>query len=619
MSIHSGPRRLANTAAAAWRIVWTAAPREILAVIGLQAAAAITLAVQLVLGKELLAGVTAPGGLHSLSAYSPLLLGLAASMIAAGGVGAVLGELRPVLIELIRRDLEEKIIAVVAGVDIEQLDDPRFHDGHQRAMEAFVDRPWDLMNGIVAAIGAVLSTAAIGVVLLPINPWLLPIALLGAAPLGLASLRNSRVLYARYREIAAVDRQRSYFRDVLTTPRSAAEVRLFGAEEFLLPKYRDAFDRRVQMMRELGRERARRSVLVRVGFAVFGIGLIAVLIQLTGAGTLTIAEAGLAIVVVQQLMNQLRAAASSIESMNESSLFLPDLTAFLATPVAPARIAHESAPTAEDGGSGGESGETPRARTGAVVQQPGSLRVRNVDFGYPGTDRTVLHDVYLEINRGEVVALVGPNGAGKSTLVKLLCGLYAPSAGAVTVEWGGGDERAVSRPELQRLVTAVFQDFGRYALTGRDNIALGEHSRAGEDEALRRAATEAGIASVLARLPMGYDTMLSREFEGGTDLSVGQWQRIALARALFRSAPFMVLDEPTASSDAINERAFLDNLRRTCGDRGILLITHRLSTARRADRAYVIADGRIVESGTHDELSAGGGLYSDLNRLSEGL
>jgi len=604
MSIISGTRRLAGTAAAAWRIVWAAARREVAVAMLLQVLAAAALALQLLLGKEVLALLTESGEVPGLLPFVPSLLGLAAATIVATGAAAV-GERQAVLVELIRRDLEEKIIRVVVGVDIEQLEDPAFHDRHQRATTAFVDRPWTLVNSIVAAMGAAFGIAAIAAVLLPINPWLLPAALVGALPLGWAMLQNSRLLYEQYRALAVADRRRGYFRDILTTPRTAAEVRLFSAEAFFLPRYRDLYDARVRTIRALSAERARRMVLVRVGFAVFGVGIIATLIHFTSLGTFTLAEAGLALVVVQELLNQLRAAASSAASVHESSLFLPDLTAFLATPVA-------------EGGRGAEAAAPGEARLGRSGDAR-ALRVENMTFAYPGTSRTVLHDVTITVGCGEVVALVGPNGAGKSTLAKLLCGLYPPTGGVVGVEDPGGGLRALARPELRGLVTAVFQDFGRYALTARENIQLGEFSRAADDEAVRDAAGQAGIAETLDRLPDGYDTMLSREFAGGTDLSVGQWQRIALARALYRRAPFMVLDEPTAASDASNERAFLDNLRRSCGDRGILLITHRLSTARRADRAYVMEGGRIVEAGTHAELTGKGGRYADLNRLHDGL
>jgi ATP-binding cassette subfamily B protein len=592
-------RRLGGTVASAWRIIWIAAPKNLQITIGLQALAAAALAVQLFLGKELLAALTGPDRVQGLSAYMPMLFGLAVAMIVATAANAVVTEQRMILTELIQRHLEERIISVVVGVDIEQLDDPQFHDRHQRAMAAFEDRPWALMNGIVSAVGAVMSIAAIGAVLIPINPWLVPAALLAALPLGWATLRNSRQLYARYRELAVLDRRRGYVRDVLTTPRSAAEVRLFGAEGFFLPLYRSLYDARVRTLQALSRERARRLVTVHVGFALFGVGIVAALIQLTVAGVFTLAEAGLAIVVVQQLLNQLRVANSSAASIHESSLFLPDLTSFLETPASEKR--------------------TPPAAEGRSTD-PHSLALQNVSFAYPGTQRMVLHDISIHVDAGEVVALVGPNGAGKSTLVKLLCGLYAPTSGNVASS-GADGLRPLNRPELPALVTAVFQDFGRYALSARENIVLGELERADEDDddALHDAARGAGIAAVLERLPHGYDTILSREFEGGTDLSVGQWQRIALARALFRRAPFMVLDEPTAASDATNERAFLDSLRKNCSERGILLITHRLSTARRADRAYVIESGRIVESGTHDMLKASNGLYAELNRLNDGL
>lgn len=591
-----GARRLARTSRTAWRLVWRAAPRALSTTIALQVVAAAALAVQLVLAKALLDLLTGTAGVGDGARFTPVLVGLGVATVTSAATTAAIAEQRQVLTELIQRDLEEKVVRVMAEVEIERLDDPGFHDRHQRAMAAFLDRPWDLMNGVVAAVGAILGIGAIGVVLIPINPWILPLALVAAIPLGLASLRNSREMYSRYREIAALDRRREVIRDILSTPRTAAEVRLYGAEGFLLPRFRTLYDARVRMVRNLSHSRGRRLVGVHVIFALFGIAVITMLVVLTVRGTMTLADAAIAIVVVQQLLAQLRAAASGMASMHESSLFLPDLTDFLSTPLATA---------ADTEGQPGDRG-TPR-----------SLALDDVTFVYPGTSATVLHSVSLRVNRGEVVALVGPNGAGKSTLVKVLCGIYAPTTGHVLA---GGDDGAhsLSRAELRPLVTSVFQDFGRYALSARENVALADPARVDADRALREAAEGAGIAQVLEGLPHGYETILAREFAGGTDLSTGQWQRIALARALFRDAPFMVLDEPTAASDSANERAFLDNLRHACGDRGILLITHRLSTARRADRAYVLDRGRIVEEGTHASLKAGTGLYAELNRLHEG-
>ncbi len=586
-------RRLLAAMLAAWRILSAAAGRELASIVTLQIAGAIALAAQLLLGKELLARLTDDTrGL--LSHVAGPLVGLTVCTIVAAAALAMVAERQRLLMELVQRHLEERIINVVVGVELEELDDPDFHDQLKRAMASYVDQPYNLVNGVISAIGAGLGVLAIATVLLPVSPWLLAVVLLAAIPLGWVMTLNSRALYRRYWELTKLDRQREHLTEVLTSPRPAAEVRLFGAEHYLLPRYRTLYDARVATLRHLSRERGARLVAVQVGVAVSGMAVLAALIELTATGRLAIAEAGLAAIAVQQLLQRLRLASSSAGSMHEASLFLGDLTSFLDTP---ARAA--DATWASEG------------------NRPEPLVMEHVHFAYPGTGRAVLHDVSLSVAPGEVVALVGPNGAGKSTVAKLLCGLYAPTTGVIGHPGQHGLE-VLERAQRRSEVTAVFQDFARYALTARDNIALADYRRAGDEAALRSAAEQAGVAQVIENLPFGYDTVLSRAFDDGAELSVGEWQRVALARALFRTAPYLVLDEPTAAADAGSERAFLDQLRASCSDRGVLLITHRLSSAQRADRTYVMQEGRIVEAGTPDELSRGQGPYSELNRLHSG-
>jgi ATP-binding cassette subfamily B protein len=233
-----------------------------------------------------------------------------------------------------------------------------------------------------------------------------------------------------------------------------------------------------------------------------------------------------------------------------------------------------------------------------------------VSFRYPSRAEPSLTDVSMQVHAGQVVALVGENGSGKTTLAKLLCNLYAPTSGRIL--WDGVDVAGCDPALLGRHVAVIFQDFVQYFMAARVNIAVGDHERAGDLEAVVAAAVASGADPFLAGLPEGYETMLGRQFDGGHELSIGQWQRVALARAFFRAAPLLILDEPTAALDPRAEHELFERMRALAAGRTVLLISHRFSSVRSADRIFVLRQGRLEEQGSHADLMAAGGLYAEL-------
>ncbi|MGI5163075.1 ABC transporter ATP-binding protein [Spirillospora sp. CA-253888] len=581
-------RRLPALLAGAVRLAAAAAPREFSFVTVLQAVGGLGLVLPILGGRELLDRILAPGGVTDMGA---VLAQAAVTLLLIGLVGlatAVATARDDVLSELLNRYAMGRILDVACAVDLAEFERPEFHNRLERASMSARIRPHQLAQGIGALSSALLSTVGIALALAAIEPLLVPATLLAAVPLWLAGLKSGQLLFDALFRLTPAERERSYLLEVLTGRRPAKEVRAFGLAPYLRGRWERRTEERLEEIRRTARGRLRITLLAR---AASGLTLGAVLgpvIFYAASGGMAMADAGAAVAAVLLLASRLRTAAAGTDQLFEAAPFVHDLQSFLAPVERPA--ATEPAP--------------PPFRR---------LTVEDLAFTYPSADRPALRGVDLEIRAGQVVALVGENGSGKTTLSKLLSHLYRPQSGSI--RYDGVDVAGVDPDELRRQIAVLFQDFERYLLPAADNVAMGRWEDAGDQEAVERAAVAAGAHDLLADLPDGYRTLLGPEFVGGVDLSGGQWQRVALARAFFRDAPFVILDEPTATLDARAEHELFERLRALLAGRTVLLVSHRFSTVRTADHIYVMADGRVAEHGTHDELMARGGRYAEMFTL----
>jgi ATP-binding cassette subfamily B protein len=585
------PRRLAHLIRTSISLVWSSGRRLLIGLIVLQVIAACALAAQVIAVQHVLGAILEVQESGSTRAVVAPVVALAVASALSAATGAVQGQLQRLLGETVARTMWGRVLGVATGVDLQHFESDEFYDRLNRVQTSALVRPYQVTQGLLTVGGALAAGLGLALTLLSISPALLPLVVIAGVPILVSSVRESRLEFDfTVRQTPAL-RLRGYFTLLQTGRDEAKEVRAFGLGGWLRERFEGLY---AAYLHDLRRHVVRRSLLALVGQLASALVLAATLLALVlliSHGKIGVADAGAAIVAVRLLATQVQSLFRGLQSIFESGLFLDDLDEFLAI----GRAALDS-----DVGAPAPSGFL-------------RLRADGVSFRYPGSTAHALRDVDVELRAGEVVALVGENGSGKTTLAKVLAGLYQPGAGRVL--WDGKDAATFRPSSLRERITVVFQDFVRYALPATDNVAVGRIDEPVDMARVRAAAAAAGAEPALDSLPEGFDTVLSRMFAGGTDLSGGQWQRVALARSFYRDAPLVILDEPSASLDPRAEHELFSTLRGALRGRTALFISHRFSTVRGADRIYVLHGGEVVEVGSHDELMSLDGRYAELYRL----
>jgi len=474
-------------------------------------------------------------------------------------------------------------------VDLEYYENAQYQDTLHRAQQEAPYRPTAILNAVLQLGQNSISLIAMGAVLWWLHWGVIPILILAAVPYFIARLKQSNRLFVWERDRTPLERKAWYVHMLLTQAGAAKEVRLFDLGARLRQWFLDA--RSVLCRERIALERRwALSTSVAQLIGVVGIfGVYSFVAIRTLQGQFTVGDLVICFQAVQRASGFLESVGQSVANLYENNLFLTTLNEFLGVQ---SRLPISVSPKT-----------FPCPMTEGIVFD-------HVSFQYPHEERVAIRDFTFSIRAGEHVAFVGANGAGKTTLVKLLCRLYDPSNGRIMIDQT--DLRDYPIAEIRGAVSGIFQDFVKFQLSAKDNIALGVRTSGADPFAIVQAAKQAGIHETIEHLPNGYESLLGKLFDGGHELSIGEWQKVALARAILRNSQILILDEPTSAMDAKAEAELFERFHELAHGRTAILISHRLSTVKMADRIFVVDQGQIVEQGTHDELMAQQGLYTNL-------
>ncbi|MBD0419794.1 ABC transporter ATP-binding protein [Streptomyces sp. TRM S81-3] len=585
--------RLPSLLASSLRLARQADARAARTVLAAEVGRGVAQAVSLLAVNSVLGGLTATGPIEErLRGTVPALVTVAAVMMVAALLRAAstyaTGRLEP----KVERVATEQYLERAAAVELAAIEDHAFHKLLDTAQYGAASARRMIQYG-TRVVNAMISLIAAAGVLTVLHPALLPLLVTMTLPSAWSALTLARRRYESFHAWVQHERAGRLLASLLIEPAAAPEIRVHGVGPFLLRHFRAMSETAEAEQARLARLAARTGLVAAAWTGLATAATYATLGGLLLGGAMALSVAGTAVIAIRTGSQSLGTLVVEVNALHEEALFVGDLE----------RLHVEAAGRAIPAGGA------------ALPDDPKEIRFENVTFRYPGeSTRPALDDVTLTLPLGRIVALVGENGSGKTTLVKLLAGLYTPDRGRIM--WDGVDAATADRRALAERIAMVAQDFKRWPFTARVNVAVGRSSAPLGDERVAEAVAEAGAEDLVADLPRGLDTLLARSFSGGHELSGGQWQRIGIARAAYRRGRILIVDEPTAALDARAELEVFDKIRALAGSgQTVVLITHRLASVRHADLVHVLDQGRLVESGTPDELLATGGLYAELYSL----
>ncbi|MCM6777361.1 ABC transporter ATP-binding protein/permease [Nocardia sp. CDC159] len=585
-------RRLPATFGRVLRQCWQVSPLDTAALVLCTLVAEIGTAIGLVATTSILDHLLQAGPTPDrVRAAAPALLLVAVMLVVRGALREAAVWTRSRLTPQLRRSIDTNLLRLTTNVELAAFDDDVFQNTLHRIRERAPITVSALLEGVLRLLSGSLGLIVVAGVLGVLHPMLVPLLLLALVPTWWAAVRAARMSYEVYAASSGAERRMETLSDLMAKRTPAAEIRAYTMRSFLLGE----FDRLAALVQQRALRLERRQSQARaLGDALAGVGIAVVYIALGAllfAAAMPLAVAGTAVVAIRTAMSALRELVDSMNWSYENALFFQDYLEF---------CGHAEQRQERRGG-------TPAP---ADVDR---IVVRDVTFTYPNSDRPALNGLSIDIEPGEIIAIVGENGSGKTTLAKILSGLYRPDSGSVT--YGGVPLTEIDLVSLRDRIAVIAQNFTHWPFSARQNVTIGRHNHPEERSGFDAAIGASGADEVFAGLPGGADTLLDPTYRGGVELSGGQWQRIAVARGLYRDAPLLICDEPTAALDARTEHAIFETIRRHAAQRTVVMITHRLATVRYADRIFVLDRGRVAERGSHAELMARDGIYREFYTL----